>query len=135
MPAMVTLDREHGIRITTAAGPTSVADFLAVNRTIHADPDLAMTTRSLVDLRYASLRDLTRSDVQQAVKLPILPRQAETRMAVVTSSPLAYGLARMFAMMQAGPRRGEVQVFNTLDGAMAWLTARGAGDGRDVGAS
>ena len=42
-------------------------------------------------------------------------------MAVVASSPLAYGLARMFAMLQAGPQRGEVQVFTTLDEAMAWL--------------
>ena len=65
-----------------------MADFLAVNRTIHADPDLAMTTWSLIDLRMrpcATSRGLTCT----AVKLPTLPRQAETRMAVVAPSPLA----------------------------------------------
>jgi hypothetical protein len=135
MPAMVTLDLEHGIRITTATGPTSVADFLGIYRTVVADPSLAMATRSLIDLRQACLSGITRDDVQRAIELPKLPRQTETRLAIVASSPLTYGLSRMYAMMQAGRRAGEVQVFNTLDEALAWLTARGPGHGVEVGAS
>jgi len=118
---MVTLDRERGIRITTATGPTSVADFLAVYRTIVADPNLAATTRSLIDLRQASLAGITRGDVLRAVELPKLPRQAETRMAIVVTTPLTHGLSRMYAILQNGRRHGEVEVFKALDDAMAWL--------------
>ena len=41
MPAMVTLDQERGIRITSAVGPMRWADFLEIYRMIAGDPSLA----------------------------------------------------------------------------------------------
>jgi hypothetical protein len=122
MPAMVTLDRERGIRITTAVGPMRWAEFLEIYRTIAGDPNLATVTRTLVDLQHASLDGVTRADVKAAVNLPDLPRQtADTRLAIVTKSPVVYGMSRMYAMMQDSRRGGQVQVFKTLDDAMTWL--------------
>ena len=121
MPAMVTLDRERGIRITTAIGPMRWAEFLEIYRMIATDPSLATVTRTLVDLEHASLQGITRADVQAAVNLPDLPRHADTRMAIVTKSPVVYGMSRMYAMMRDVRRGREVQVFKSVDEAMKWL--------------
>jgi hypothetical protein len=121
MPAMVTLDQERGIRITSAVGPMRWVDFLEIYRMIAGDPSLSSVKRTLVDLRHASLAGVTREDVQAAVHLPKLPREVDTRMAIVTKSPVVYGVSRMYAMMQVIRQTGEVKVFGTLDEAMAWL--------------
>ena len=121
MPAMVTLDRERGIRITSAIGPMRWIEFLEIYRMVAGDPSLAMVKRTLVDLRHASLDGVTRADVHAAVNLPKLPREADTRLAIVTKSPVVYGISRMYAMMQSFRETGEVQVFTTLDEAMTWL--------------
>ena len=121
MPAMVTLDKERGIRITSAVGPMRWADFREIYRMIAADPGLSAAKRTLVDLQHASLAGVTRADVQAAVHLPKLPRETDTRLAIVTKSPVVYGIARMYALMQVVRQTGEVEVFTTLDEAMAWL--------------
>jgi hypothetical protein len=121
MPAMVTLDKERGIRITSAVGPMRWSDFREIYRMIAADPSLSAAKRTLVDLQHASLAGVTRADVQAAVHLPKLPREADTRLAIVTKSPVVYGIARMYALMQVVRQTGEVEVFTTLDEAMAWL--------------
>ena len=121
MPAMVTLDRERGIRITSAVGPMRWADFMEIYRMVVSDPSLAEVKRTLVDLRHASLAGLTRADVQAAVHLPKLPREVDTRLAIVTKSPVVYGISRMYAMMQVVRQTGEVEVFTTFDEAVAWL--------------
>jgi hypothetical protein len=121
MPAMFTLDQERGIRITSAIGPMRWADFLEIYRMIANDPNKAEAKRTLVDLRHASLDNVTRADVQAAVNLPKLARETDTRLAIVTKSPVVYGLAHMYAMMQVVRQTGEVRVFTALDEAMAWL--------------
>src|SRR5690349_15232010 len=121
MPALVTLDRERGIRITSAVGPMRWADFMEIYRMIVSDPSLAEVKRTLVDLRHASLAGLTRADVQAAVHLPKLPREVDTRLAIVTKSPVVHGISRMYAIMQEVRQTGEVEVFTTFDEAVAWL--------------
>jgi len=118
---MVTLDQERGIRITSAVGPMRWADFLEIYRMIAGDPSLATVKKTLVDLRHASLEGVTRADVQAAVNLPKLPREVDTRLAIVTKSPVVYGISRMYAMMQAVRQTGEVEVFSTFEEAMEWL--------------
>jgi hypothetical protein len=121
MPAMVTLDQERGIRITSAVGPMRWADFMEIYRMIAGDPSLSTVKKTLVDLRHVTLEGVTRADVQAAVNLPKLPREVDTRLAIVTKSPVVYGISRMYAMMQVIRQTGEVEVFTKLDEAMAWL--------------
>jgi len=121
MPALITLDRERGIRITTAVGAMRWIDFLEVYRMIVADPSLATLTRTLVDLRHASLDGVTRADVQAAANLPRVPRHAATRLAIVATSPFVYAMSRMYELLAETIRPGEVQVFLTVDAAMTWL--------------
>jgi hypothetical protein len=121
MPATVTLDRERGIRITTAVGPVRWVEFLEIYHKIAGDPCLAAATRTLVDLQHASLDGLTRADVKAAVNLPKLPNEEDTRLAIVAKSPVVYGVSRMYALMQDLRGRGEIQVFTRLDEAMRWL--------------
>ena len=121
MPAMVTLDEERGIRITSAVGPMRWADFMEIYRMIAGDPSLSTVRKTLVDLRHATLEGVTRADVHAAVNLPKLPREVDTRLAIVTKSPVVYGISRMYAMMQVIRQTGDVEVFTKLDEAMAWL--------------
>jgi len=64
------------------------ADFLEIYRMIAGDPSLSTVKKTLVDLRHASLEGVTRADVQAAVNLPKLPREVDTRLAIVTKSPV-----------------------------------------------
>jgi|SRR5690349_19841686 hypothetical protein len=121
MPAMVTLDEERGVRVTSAVGPMRWADFMEIYRMIAGDPSLSTVKKTLVDLRHATLEGVTRADVQAAVNLPKLPREVDTKLAIVTKSPVVYGISRMYAMMQVIRQTGEVEVFTKLDEAMAWL--------------
>ena len=118
MPATFTLDRERGIRITTAVGPTRWVEFLELYHMIVADPSFGTVTRTLVDLQNASLDAITRADVKAAVNLPKRP---DIRLAIVAKSPVVYGLSRMYALMQDLRGTGEVRVFTKLDEAMTWL--------------
>jgi hypothetical protein len=106
MPTTVTLDRATGMRITTAIGVVSGQDFVDIYHQIIADPELSHATRSLVDLREASFAEFTSGDVRAAA-----------------TTALAYGMSRMYAMMQEGERPGEAQVFQSYDDALAWLGA------------
>jgi hypothetical protein len=121
MPALITLDQQRGIRITTAMGAMRWIDFLEIYHTIVADRSLATLTRTLVDLRRASLDGVTRADVQAAANLPRVPRHAATRLAIVATSPFVYAMSRMYVLLQEAIRPGEVEVFSTVDAAMAWL--------------
>jgi hypothetical protein len=123
MPTTVTLDRATGIRVATGSGVVRGRDFVDLYQKIIADPELANATRSLIDLREASLEELSSADVRAAVNLPQLPRQAETRMAIVATTAVAYGMSRMYAMMQENSRPGEAQVFHEYADALAWLLA------------
>lgn len=127
MPTTVKLDRATGIRVTTGSGVVRGQDFVDAYYQIIADPELAHATRSLVDLRNASLEEFTSADVRAAVNLPQLPRQAETRMAIVATTAVAYGMSRMYAMMQENSRPGEAQVFQEYADALAWLLAETPG--------
>ena len=118
MPATVTLDRERGVRITTAVGPTRWVEFLEVYRTIVGDPSQAAVKRTLIDLQHASLDAITRADVKAAVNLPKRPG---IRLAIVAKSPVVYGLSRMYALMQDFRGTSEVHVFTEVDEAMTWL--------------
>lgn len=102
-------------------------DCEALYHRIVSDPELANATRSLVDLREASLEELTSADVRASANLPQLPRQAETRMAIVATTAVAYGMSRMYAMMQENSRPGEAQVFQDYADALAWLLAETPG--------
>jgi hypothetical protein len=123
MPTTVKLDRATGIRVTTGSGVVGGQDLIDLYQQIISDPELANATRSLIDLREASLEGLSSADVRAAVNLPQLPRQAETRMAIVATTAVAYGMSRMYAMMQENSRPGEAQVFHEYADALAWLLA------------
>lgn len=126
MPTTVKLDQLRGIRVTTATGVVRGQEFVDIYHQIVTDPQLYNATRSLADFRRASLEEITPADVRALANLPPLPRQAETRMAVVAPSAVAYGMSRMYAILHEEHLRGEVQVFQDYDEGLSWLLAGGS---------
>jgi hypothetical protein len=112
------------MRVTKGTGMLRAPDFIDANETIRADPELSGVTRSMIDLRDASLDDLTAAEVHAVVNLPPLPRQAETRTAIVATAPVAFGMARMYSMLQESTRGANVRVFDDYDDALRWLGER-----------
>jgi hypothetical protein len=121
MPTTVTIDRARGIRVMAGTGMLRAPDFIDVNEKIRADPELFGLIRSMIDLREASLDELTAAEVHAVVNLPPLPRQAETRTAIVATAPVAFGMARMYSMLQESQRGGNVRVFDDYDEGLDWL--------------
>ena len=54
---------------------------------------------------------------------------AARRLAIVTDSPVAYGMARMYQML-AENTGGAIQVFRQIEEATAWAPVRGGGGSR-----
>ena len=120
MPIRFTYHYQHGILVTTAKGLVSFAEIQR-----HLDEETAAKAlgyREIVDASTAST-NLTSEEVKQ------LARRLETMMrsgtlgptAIVTTNDVAFGMARMLAILcelWSGP---QVAVFRSLDEGLDWL--------------
>jgi hypothetical protein len=89
------------------------------------DPRLVVPARLLVDVRRSRENPNGESIAERARCLGRLGEGALNRCAVVVSTPLHYGLARMFAAY-AIHRGVSVAIFGDEAGARAWLRDEGA---------
>lgn len=100
------------IRVSLS-GPVSVQRLALARGRVAADPAYDPGFALLVDLSDADLTPLVGDTLRQHARHP----PTAGRMAIVVSSDLAYGMARMYEL--ASP--GEVVVFRSRADAEAWL--------------
>ena len=104
-------------------GEVTADDERRALQSFGADPDLDPTADLLVDRRRA-ISQQNPQDLKGVVaeSRHVFPEaDARPRMAIVAPQPLDFGLGRMIQLGAAGEPPHDLQVFETLDAACAWL--------------
>lgn len=112
------IDRERRVVLTRAWGVLSTHELVDVTSRILLDPRFDPTYRSLGDLREVTDITVDTLDTAHMAATPLFA--PGTRRAIVATSDLAYGMARMFAAY--AERNGQdVRIFRQMPDAEAWL--------------
>jgi hypothetical protein len=112
------IDPERRLVLTRAWGELSTRELADVMSRILLDPRFDPTYRSLGDLREVTTITVDTMATAQAAASPLFA--SGTRRAIVATSDVAFGMARMFATFSE--RSGqEVRVFRDVALAEAWL--------------
>jgi hypothetical protein len=127
MPVEYNVDPSRGLVVTVASGVATAEDFRALRREMHDDERVAGLDH-LVDLRAVSEFAIPGFSVQELAREPVhsISEGPAPMIAIVADSEVGYGLARTYELT-LGPAGGQVEVFDDIDEAEAWL----AGGERD----
>jgi hypothetical protein len=121
MAITYTIDTELKLVTTTATGAITLAEYQSYLDRRQADPAYDPKMCGIFDARGAKLA-FTAADMREMADIvkDHLPDSC-TRRAIVVSSDLDFGLARMFQAL-ADDRRLTYGVFKDFDKALAWAT-------------
>lgn len=118
VPAVSTVVPEHTVVLSVGWGALTGPDLIASTRVLAANPQFRPDYRQLMDLRAVTLPTVDGRDMQQiAAANPFLP---EALRAIVVSSDMTFGLARMYQMLRNGPVE-TLHVCRDVDEAFEWL--------------
>lgn len=118
MPHAYVLDEAHSLVLSRAWGALTDQELLSHLTTFANDPRFRPTFHQLADLREVTNLAVTSSGIRYQVRES--PFAAGSQRALVVSSDVAFGMARMFQILH-DESAGDVEVFRNLDDALAWL--------------
>lgn len=115
------IDDKTGIVYTTIRGRVSTREVIETLAQTIASPNFRPGLNGLADMRESHY-DLVSNDVRQIAALMAEQNQAigPSKTAIVVSSKLAYGMARMYQAF-AQDSSIETQIFDDIDEAKHWL--------------
>ena len=115
---------ENGILHVHVSGEPSIGEVAAFSATWLADPALPSPVLTCWDLREEAYRepDHVRALARVSRDIPVPPG---SRLAILASEDVAYGLSRMYEAYADG-RHYDVAVFRSMDDAETWLLEPGA---------
>ena len=122
MPAFYKIDKERRLVMSTASGVFCKEDALLHRERLLADPEFDPAYSQLSDFTQVTKFDLTAEDVRQMAREIVFAPNA--RRALIVSGDLAFGLGRMYTMLQEGARENNIRVFRDLNEALEWVLAR-----------
>jgi len=93
-------------------------ELLAHVRALTIDPRFVRNLHQLADLRDVADVEVTAATIREMANLN--PYGDGSRRAVVVTSDLLFGMARMYQILRDEPT-DELEVFRTLDDALRWL--------------
>ncbi|MGD0165700.1 MAG: hypothetical protein ABSC51_00210 [Gaiellaceae bacterium] len=115
---------DPSLLICRLSGVATVEGGKAVQRAVLSEPQFRPGIGMIVVETNLDVSALTASDIEQIAALRAeFTHVPPVRSAVVAGrdSPARYGLTRMFEAYTESQENAEVEVFETLDEAMAWI--------------
>jgi len=119
MPASYKIDRERRLVFSAASGVFSVADALSHHEKLSNDPDFDPSFSQIADFTQVTRFELSADDIQLLAQNGLF--SANSRRALVASSEVAFGLARMYGTLRELSGESGGHVFHTLDEALQWV--------------
>ena len=110
--------------MSTGSGAFTLVDALAHQQRLASDPDFDPSFSQLVDLTHVTSVDVTASDIRKLAQANLF--SCGSRRAILATSEVAFGLARMFEALRESAGEDGIQVFRDLNEALDWLFARRA---------
>jgi hypothetical protein len=108
--------------ISTLAGVATMADASAHQANLRKHPDFDPGFSQLMDCTQVTKAELSQADVQRLAGEAIF--SPCSRRAILVTSDVAFGLARMFEMLRESRGEQGIRVFRDLDGALEWVLAK-----------
>jgi hypothetical protein len=118
MPLAYVIHAELRLVVVRAWGVLSTDEVLAVIGALYQDPQFRSDFRELVDARKVTVLHVSPAGIREIATSN--PYSSAARRAIVVSSEVAFGMARMYEMMR-DPSPDEVQVFREYASALEWL--------------
>jgi hypothetical protein len=118
MPCGYSIDLARSLVLSRGWGVVTDRELLAHVRTLTVDPRYARSFCQLADLRDVTDVEITASTIREMVKLN--PFGAGARRAVVVTSDVVFGMARMYQIL-ADESPHELKIFRKMDDALQWL--------------
>ncbi|MCB1693626.1 MAG: hypothetical protein KDI19_12735 [Pseudomonadales bacterium] len=122
----VTFDEEAGwVRVVTR-GEATLQGFSAMREAIYSHPGWYPGCKLFLDHRELDVENFSTGDIRTMVGQGVAAQKAHGggagKAAVIMSSKLGFGLARMWQQTLETQAPGDVQVFTDIDDAAAWLS-------------
>ena len=124
MPAYFKIDKERRLVMSTFSGVFTLADGLSHQEKLLKDPDFAPSFSQLLDCTHVTKIELGPEDVRTLAQRAIF--SSNSRRAILVSSDLAFGLARMFVIFRESLGEKGVRVFHDLEEALYWVLSQNA---------
>jgi hypothetical protein len=122
MPAYYKIDKERRLVMTTASGVFTAADALAHQQKLRVDPDFDPSFSQLQDYTHVIRIELTPDDIRRLAQNSLF--SPDSRRAILVTSDVAFGFARMFEVLRESFGEKGIQVFRKLDEALDWVLAK-----------
>jgi hypothetical protein len=119
MPAFYKILKERRVVLTTASGVFALADALAHQDQILADPDFDPRYSQLLDFTHIIKIELSTTDVRTLAERDVFwPTSCR---AILVTTELGQGLARLFKMLRENAGEKGIRIFRNLDEALEWI--------------
>jgi SpoIIAA-like len=123
MPCDYVIDEARGWIRARLWGEITAQELRDVRVRLLADPAFRPELSVLVDMRDVTRQESTPGDIRELASTSTFG--PGTRRALVTSSKVAYGMARMFQAYREINRGVEqTAIFDSIEAAEAWLASR-----------
>lgn len=118
MPCSYTIDLARSLVLSRGWGVLTDGELLAHVRALTVDPRFVRHFHQLADLRDVTDVEVTASTVREMARLN--PYGDGSRRAVVVTSDVLFGMARMYQILRDEPT-DQLEIFRKLDDALRWL--------------
>jgi hypothetical protein len=122
MPAFYKIDKERKLVISTGSGVFTLADALAHQEKLRKDSDFDPSFSQLLDFTHVTKVELDAKDVRRLAQTFVFA--GDSRRAILVTSDVAFGFARMFEMLRDTLGEKGIRVFRNLDDALDWVLAK-----------
>jgi hypothetical protein len=119
MPTFYKIAKDRRLVLSTASGVFTLADALAHQDQILADPDFSPLYSQLYDFTHVTKIDLSADDICKLAERDIF-HPTSSRVILVTND-LGQGLAQLFKILRDHAGEKRIRIFRNLDEALEWL--------------
>jgi hypothetical protein len=120
------IDKERRLITSTASGVITLPEIWAHQEKLDKDPDFDPSFAQLLDVTQVTKLKLSSEDVRRVAESNTL--STNPRLAIVATSNLVYGMARMFQIFREMKGEEKTRVFRDRDEALAWVLGKDGAD-------
>jgi hypothetical protein len=123
MPAFYKVDMERRLDLSSGSGPLTLADAVAHQKKLLADPDFDSSFSQIADFTQFTRFDLSSNDIRQLAERTV---SLESRRALIVPNDFAYGLGRMLQILRDIAGEQGIHVCRSLEEALDWVLSKSA---------
>jgi len=120
------IDKERRLIMSTASGVITLPEVWAHQEKLAKDPDFDPSFAQVLDVTQVTKLELSSEDVRRVADSNDF--SPNPRLAIVATSSLVYGMARMFQMFREMKGKEKTRVFRDRDEALAWVLSKDGAD-------